>query len=349
MLWKAQARPLPVTVRPMGDETVISYSRRLSEANGLGPTTILRALGSTSIGTGRHLLTRDAWLNDHALDRLETYSGIGRARLARALPALRSGWPNPKTRPRELDIPFLQIHRTQPAPRAACHRCNRHRAQHPNPVPALIRPTATRLICLTHRRWLGSGTAYLRGDDVQHDLSAAPEVITAHRRYRRLIDNSDDPHWTHRTFLSTWFMVTSNWANLPRRPNPNPLMHPYLNLEPRWRARAERLALPTAPRRIPALVTFPEAVALAELFTDLGWRRHVAMVDPLLLDHFHRLVAARFDCAPPLTTFNSQPQITSWIETLRSKHRAAREELIRKAHHLPVGTLIPFPETCHFK
>lgn len=347
-LWQDHARPLPVTVRPLGNETVISYSRRLSEANDLGPTTILRALGSMSIGTGRHLLTRDAWLNDHALDRLETYSGIDRARLARAMPALRS-WPYPTTRPPELDTPFLQVHCTQPAPRAACHRCNRHRAQHPNPGPALVRPTATGLVCLTHRRWVGSGTACMGGDDVQHDLTAAPEIITAHRRYCRLIHGSGDPGPTYRTFLSTWFMVTANWANRPPKAIPNPFT-PYLNLEPRWRARAERLALPAAPRLIPALVTFPEAVALAELLTDLNWRRHVALADPSQLDWFRRRVAARLNCAPPQAAFSSQPQIETWIATLRYRHRAVREELIRKTRHLPFGAPpVPLPEIRHFK
>lgn len=346
-LWQDQARPLPVTVRPLGGETVISYSRRLSEANDLGPTTVLRALGSTSIGTGRHLLTRDAWLNDHALDRLETYSGLDRDRLARALPALRSSRPSHTTRLWEPGTPFLQIHRPHPAPRAACHQCNRHLAQHPNPVPALVRPTTTGLICRTHRRWLGSGAPCMRGDDAQHDLVAAPEVITAHRRYRRLIDRSEDPSWTHQAFLSTWFMVTSNWANLPRRHNA--FARPSLNLEPRWRVRAERLALPSAPHRIPALVTFPEAVALAELLTDLSWRRHVAMAGPSRLDGFFQRIAARFDCAPPQLALDRQPELVTWVETLRYKHRAAREDLISTARQRPAGSPIPFPETCHFK
>ena len=80
-LANAPARALPVTVRPIGGETVISYARRLSEANDLRPTTIMRALGQLSRSSGYHLLEHDGWLNEQALDRLEAYSGISRERL----------------------------------------------------------------------------------------------------------------------------------------------------------------------------------------------------------------------------------------------------------------------------
>jgi hypothetical protein len=69
-LWHAPARALPVTVRPLGGETVISYARRLAEANELPATAIMRALGQLSQGSGYHLFEHDAWLNEQALDRL---------------------------------------------------------------------------------------------------------------------------------------------------------------------------------------------------------------------------------------------------------------------------------------
>jgi hypothetical protein len=74
------ARVLPVTLRPMGGETVISYARRLSEANDLRPAAVMRALGQLSQPSGYHLLDHDAWLNDRALGRLETFSGNSRHR-----------------------------------------------------------------------------------------------------------------------------------------------------------------------------------------------------------------------------------------------------------------------------
>ena len=92
-LWQLPARALPVTLRPLGGETVISYTRRLSEANGLAPTAIMRALGQVIPGSGYHLLDHDAWLNDQAIARLEALSALPRHRLATALPALRWGPP----------------------------------------------------------------------------------------------------------------------------------------------------------------------------------------------------------------------------------------------------------------
>ena len=73
-LWQLPARALPVTLRPLGGETVISYTRRLSEVNSLAPTAIMRALGQVIPGSGYHLLDHDAWLNDQAIARLEALS-----------------------------------------------------------------------------------------------------------------------------------------------------------------------------------------------------------------------------------------------------------------------------------
>ena len=104
-LWHAPARALPVTVRPVGGETIVSYARRLSAANDLPPTTILRTLGQlTGSGTGKHLLICDTRLNEQAAGRLETCTGIPRPRLSRALPALR-GQLHPASRCRRTGRP----------------------------------------------------------------------------------------------------------------------------------------------------------------------------------------------------------------------------------------------------
>ena len=92
--WLQPARALPVTLRPVGGETVNSYTLRLSAANGLGSTAVLRSLGQITETIGGHLLERDSWLNDQALARLETFSAVSRQRLLRALPALSQGAPS---------------------------------------------------------------------------------------------------------------------------------------------------------------------------------------------------------------------------------------------------------------
>jgi len=81
-LWQLPGRALPVTLRPLGGETVISYTRRLAEVNGLAPTAIMRALGQVIPGSGYHLLDHDAArCRPHCLRRCD--AGRGRRQQAR--------------------------------------------------------------------------------------------------------------------------------------------------------------------------------------------------------------------------------------------------------------------------
>ena len=45
----------------------------------------------------------------------------------------------------------------------------------------------------------------------------------------------------------------------------------------RWRDRAAALGITTTRKQPPRVVTFPEAVTLAAILTDLDWRRTVAL------------------------------------------------------------------------
>jgi len=58
-----------------------------------------------------------------------------------------------------------------------------------------------------------------------------------------------------------------------------------------WRARAGKLG-PNAALSS-RVVTFPEAVALAEVLTNPAWRRHVATVPARQAGQFYRCVCAR--------------------------------------------------------
>ena len=153
-LWQLPARALPVTLRPLGGETVISYTRRLSEANGLASTAIMRALGQVIPGSGSHLLDHDAWLNDQAIARLEALSALPRHRLATALPARRWGPPPlvpaaARRQPRPALLPPL-AGRPAGLPVLRAARLWRHRRDGPGPAagitaalppsPALARP-----------------------------------------------------------------------------------------------------------------------------------------------------------------------------------------------------------------
>lgn len=88
--WQQTAQRLPVRVRPMRGETVISYVFRLADANDLArPTILLGALGRPTRGLTRSLVNDfDIRVNQHSLDRLETFTGIPAARLRKALPGL---------------------------------------------------------------------------------------------------------------------------------------------------------------------------------------------------------------------------------------------------------------------
>lgn len=259
MLWYAPARALPVTVRPIGGETVVSYARRLSAANDLPPTTVLRALGQlTGRGSGRHLLTCDARLNEQAADRLEAYTGIPRTRLARALPALRG-----------------QLHRDQALPpnrpalafrvahsRSACRHCQLA-ASGPDGPDALVLPGWTPLACRRHRRWLGPAD-----EASQHDLSPARDILAAGRRLDGILARSGDRFWAYSEFLTAWNIVRDLTECESKR-------MPVFSQ--RWRDRATTLGITKTGKRPLRVTTFPEAVALAAVLTDLEWRRDVAL------------------------------------------------------------------------
>lgn len=256
-LWQAPARPLPVTARPVGGETVVSYARRLSLANDMPPTTILRALGQLcNMGSGKHLLAFDARLNQQAAGRLETYTGIPSARLARALPALTAY--NQRTLPQ--DRPALCFQLAHPRP--ACRKCQLA-ASGPAGPAVLILPGWTRLTCQPHRRWLG-----LTGETSQHDLSPARGILAADRRLAALLARSGRPAWAWGEFITAWNITQDLTEAEPRR------MPAFSR---RWRARAAALGVTQTGKQPPRIVTFPEAVALAEVITDLEWRRDVAL------------------------------------------------------------------------
>lgn len=323
MLWHAAARVLPVTVRPLGGETVISYARRLAEANDLPATTIIRALGQLSHPSGYHLLDHDAWLNEQALGRLETYSGMSRPRLSQALPALRRGPSGLRQLP--ADRPALHFYRPWPPAQQACRRCTL-RVSGKSATPALIQPGTSPLICRRDKRWLDPAA--------QYDLSGASEILVSHQRYNHLLAASDDKRWFTVNFSTAW-QTTQWWA----RTAPDP----FPELGRRWRTRARALAIPPA-ADVPAVVSFPEAVTLAEILTDLNWRRHVAMVMASDLGTFYNHVA-RSVGEQSCPSLPGDDPLRGWADGHRAKFAGIRDHTWAKAARHPQ----PFPEIRRFK
>lgn len=312
--------------------TIYAMRRRRSEppngeANGLPPTAGVRALGRVTPVSGLHLLDHDAWLNDQAIARLEALSALPRYRPATALPALR--WGPPRRFPLPEDTPALRCYRPFPAARPACRPCALRACGATTATP-LVRPQASPLLCRRHLRWLGPV-----GDTAQADISAAPEILTAHRRYQQILTRNSDPEWAAASVSAAW-AITTHWAHEPyRRPR----------LRSRWQDRAAKLGL-TSPPGQPA-VTFPEAVTLAQVLTDLDWRRHVAMVHEWQLDRFYWRIALRL--GEPSCRFPSRSDpIVTWTAKHRSKFAPIRDSFWSRCELVWASTIL-FPEKSQFR
>jgi hypothetical protein len=152
----------------------------------------------------------------------------------------------------------------------------------PGPT-AVVHPRSSPLVCQRHRRWLGAPS-----EATQYDLPAASDVLVAYRSCVRFLADSNDTGWPATRFRAAW-QVTRWWAC--QAPDQVPA------LSRRWRNRAKALGIsPTSP--VPAVVTFPETVALARVLDSLDWRRHGAIVDVLDIDVFYQQLARRLGESP---------------------------------------------------
>lgn len=156
MDWPLGLRPLPRFVATFRDETISSYLPRLAAANQLAPGT-LRALLA---GSDRN----DAPV---PLARLAAVTGMPRAAFAHAMPQICTAD----------ELTGLHIENRPRARKGwsfvACRRCTAGR-------PVTRWALHDDVVCGRHRRWISE-------DQAQPDLTAQPEILTAHRRHRRLI------------------------------------------------------------------------------------------------------------------------------------------------------------------
>jgi len=136
-------------------------------------------------------------------------------------------------------------------------------ASGPSGPSVLLLPGWAPLACRRHRRWLGPAF-----ETSQHDLSAARDILTAHRRLAGLLARGGDRAWAYGEFLTAWNMA-QDWTRCEPRRMPV--------FSQRWRDRAAALGITTTGKQPPRVVIFPEAVTLAAILTDLNWRRNVAL------------------------------------------------------------------------
>lgn len=336
-LWQQHAQQLPVRVRPLRRETLTSYATRLAAANELAqPTHLLRALGQQHgnlAATAMH--DHDIALNPPALARLETFTGIPAQRLRKSLPVVNRRVDLPS------DIPRTKLVRCRGL-RRPCDRCA---ARVPGRPSIRTYPQPFPAICVRHRRWLDGDT--LRPPALsQIDLSDAPKILTAHRRYLRLhariaVDVDSTAWFRQQLFTAT--AIVSAWV-VPSR-------HDHPRLHQTWTARTRAL-WPGLTVTVPSdLLVFPEAVALTQIITDMRWRRHVAMAryDCDLRDFFHR-VADRLGqprIFASTTRCGGRDPLRHWVNSVRRRYETTRTEYWQRVHHLGLRDE-PFPEIRHF-
>ncbi|MGH3722059.1 MAG: TniQ family protein [Pseudonocardiaceae bacterium] len=331
-LWQQPAQLLPVRVRPVRGETLISYTFRLAAANDLDrPTILLRALGEPTKGLSRSMLDdHDVALNQHSLRRLETFTGIPAQRLRMSLPTL------DRTDAPPTAIPATRLYRCRSL-RTPCDDCA---ARLPGRPKIVLRSLFFPQICRRHRRWIDTGQDY---GNHQVSVAGVPGIITAHHRYARLRVAAHDHEWL-RQQLRRATGIARGWAPSSYR------LHPQLHA--RWKARGAALRPFCDPRNPTPLLVFPEAVAIAEILCDLHWRRHVAMVDnDLHLAWFYRRIAARLGQPPAFVTttrFTTHDPLQNWVTAHRTQHEHTRTEFWER-HHRSRATETPFPEIRHFK
>jgi hypothetical protein len=160
---------LPMRVAPITGETIASYLARLATGNHL-PVSLLLAhlpLWFSARSLTHDDLTGSARASETEVEGLAALTRLTRATLLRALPAFGSS-----------------THHGRPPVRAT-HACRRCAARHGHDEPVPVHLPAHHRVCTKHRLWLG--------DTVQIDLSAAPQIVHAHRRADRLARRHTGP------------------------------------------------------------------------------------------------------------------------------------------------------------
>jgi len=160
---RQERRPLPRRVRPVQNETTVSFVQRLAHVNHIRADELAEYLNARMTTSGRHINVSPQVLADAA--------GIHAGNLIQALPQL-------QTRPTRSGI--IPAPATSAEVRLACRRCMAGR----NIFSAVTVLTWTdQNVCLRHQLWTGHGVTTIED---QADVTGIPEVGRAQARHRRL-------------------------------------------------------------------------------------------------------------------------------------------------------------------
>lgn len=153
-------RTLPRPVRPFHAEILSSYLDRLAYANRLDPKSLRRYIAEGQLS------------GTIPIDRLAAVSGM---------PTVALEWAIADLDGRRLALTYyyraIAVH--PQVTRPACQLCAAARGI---TQPVICRKPAEKVICLRHRRWMGSGNT-----NIQPSLDRQPDILEAHRRHLRLV------------------------------------------------------------------------------------------------------------------------------------------------------------------
>ncbi|MFB8123045.1 hypothetical protein ACFVG1_06615 [Streptomyces bacillaris] len=319
--WQRPVRPLPLRVRPMQSESVVSFVMRLAAANDFPASLLFRTIGDCV--PGKHVLHRDAILNRTAIDRLSILSRTPADHLTRALPGLSHVPVYVPLPARTPTVRFFKLH----YPMQACRTCTlKHGPATPFAWEHRDRDEA-RYVCTMHRRWIKSTP--------QYNLMNAPEIVTAQNEYDALAMSYTQAEAASGLFQA--WNITTGWLKDKR----------HQSLMRRWRARAETVG---AAGPASAAARFPEMIHLAPLLIHPSWRNHVIYGAPSdlsrFLRHASRAVGTDYELFPDQR--GREDPLVTWAMSLRSCHTSRQLPLSRRASSLRGTRATPLPESRHF-
>lgn len=238
-------RGLARTVRPVQDETIDSYLRRLAAANRITTTDLLTHLGGV-------LTTKITRIDLGALAVLSRHPPHV---LAYAIPQLRA----PHRASQDTTLRGRTVPGKPNIVRPGCRRCMATRGI-TQPVGVWTRHDQN--ICLRHQLWIG-GAVTTPGDQV--DLTGHPDIVHAQIRHTRLLRHHD-----HRLVKTCYALARQLLDDLTHRGYQLPYFEARdLRQTAHFHNRPWRISYNDP---IHHAVNYPEAITLTELLTSPRWR-----------------------------------------------------------------------------
>lgn len=281
---RQERRPLPRQVRPVQNETTVSFVRRLAHANHIRADDLTEYLNARMITSGRHIRV--------SLQMLADAAGIDAGHLTHALPQLQAG-------PARSGIVPSPV--TSAEVRLACRRCMAGR----NIFSAVTVLTWTdQNVCLRHQLWTGHGVTTIED---QADLTGMPEVGRAQARHQRLARHHG--LWRVRDCYETAERAI-DWSS--RESSSRTARQERIR---RFLA-ASRTG--TLPRSYDYASYYPEVVSVLSLVASSYWQRMAGSGDTDDTLRFYRQVAAN-----GLTTGTPRENtpLRNWIVQLRAARK----------------------------